>query len=221
MCQRVKTCCVHSRLASSIIMLGAAARHGRTLATAASSRPFRVLGLQQVALGGLSKSKLSHLWSDILGVPKVGVYVSEKENVDEDIHKLGCGPFAVEVDLMQPIDANKSPKVHVPALNHIGLWVDDIRQAVSHLSAQGMRFTPGGIRKGAAGHDVAFIHPKGNEAFPLCGEGVLLELVQAVSVTNVIELIVLYSNHTQLLINLYRFCASFSCNKLLQHSLRM
>ena len=42
-----------------------------------------------------------------------------------------------------------------------------------------MRFTPGGIRKGAAGYDVCFIHPKGNEATPLSGEGVLIELVQA------------------------------------------
>lgn len=42
-----------------------------------------------------------------------------------------------------------------------------------------MRFTPGGIRKGASGHDVAFIHPKGNADKPLCGEGVLIELVQA------------------------------------------
>lgn len=42
-----------------------------------------------------------------------------------------------------------------------------------------MRFTPGGIRKGAGGHDVAFIHPKGDENHPLCGEGVLIELVQA------------------------------------------
>lgn len=43
---------------------------------------------------------------------------------------------------------------------------------------QGVRFTPGGMRKGASGYDVAFIHPKGNEASPLCGEGVLIELVQ-------------------------------------------
>ena len=42
-----------------------------------------------------------------------------------------------------------------------------------------MRFTPGGIRPGAAGHDICFIHPKGNDDFPLCGEGVLIELVQA------------------------------------------
>ena len=44
---------------------------------------------------------------------------------------------------------------------------------------QGVRFTPGGIRKGASGYDVCFIHPKGNAEFPLCGEGVLIELVQA------------------------------------------
>ena len=42
-----------------------------------------------------------------------------------------------------------------------------------------MRFAPGGIRRGAAGHDVCFIHPRGNEQLPLSGEGVLIELVQA------------------------------------------
>ena len=47
------------------------------------------------------------------------------------------------------------------------------------LSYQGVRFAPGGIRKGAAGHDVAFIHPKGNDEFPVGGGGVLIELVQA------------------------------------------
>ena len=151
----------------------------RLLSNAATKRPFRVLGLQQVAIGGLDKSKLSALWEHTLGVEKVGDYKSERENVDEDILKLGVGPLAVEVDLMQPLDPNKAPKVHVPPLNHIGLWVDDITAAVEHLTASGVRFAPGGIRKGASGHDVTFIHPKGNEASPLSGEGVLLELVQA------------------------------------------
>ena len=49
----------------------------------------------------------------------------------------------------------------------------------STLSYPGVRFAPGGIRKGAAGHDVAFIHPKGNDEFPVIGGGVLIELVQA------------------------------------------
>ena len=69
--------------------------------------------------------------------------------------------------------------MHEPALNHLGLWVDDLAQAVSWLTAQGVRFAPGGIRKGASGHDVCFIHPKGDDKSPLGGEGVLIELVQA------------------------------------------
>ena len=47
------------------------------------------------------------------------------------------------------------------------------------LEEKGVRFTPGGIRKGGSGYDICFIHPKGNEAAPIGGEGVLIELVQA------------------------------------------
>ena len=99
--------------------------------------------------------------------------------MDEDICAIGAGANQVEVDLMQPFDMDKKPAVHQTPLNHIGLWVDDLPKAVEWLSAQGMRFAPGGIRKGAAGHDITFIHPKGNEEFPFGGEGVLIELVQA------------------------------------------
>jgi len=143
------------------------------------SRPFAVLGVQQVAIGGLDKNKLRKFWVDIMGLTFGHSYRSEKENVDEDICETGAGAFKVEVDLMQPIDAEKRPKVHDPALNHIGLWIDDLPKAVEWLEGQGVRFTPGGIRKGAAGYDVTFIHPKGNDDFPIGSEGVLVELVQA------------------------------------------
>lgn len=144
-----------------------------------NQRPFSVLGIQQVAVGGLDKNKLRAFWVDTLGLRYSSSFMSEKENVDEDICELGHGPFKVEVDLMQPIDADKKPKVHEPALNHIGLWIDNLNVAVEWLTEQGVRFTPGGIRKGAAGYDVCFIHPKSNEDFPVGAEGVLVELVQA------------------------------------------
>jgi lactoylglutathione lyase len=143
------------------------------------ARPFRILGLQQVAVGAADKGALRKLWVDTLGLSVVGNYRSEKENVDEDIAVLGQGVTRIELDLMQPVDAEKRPKVHDPALNHIGLWVDDLAAAVGWLQAQGVRFTPGGIRKGAAGYDVTFIHPKGDASSPIGGEGVLIELVQA------------------------------------------
>ncbi len=142
-------------------------------------RPFRILGLQQVAVGATDKAKLRKLWVDLLGLTVAGSYVSERENVDEDIASIGKGAARVEIDLMQPIDANKRPAVHDPELNHIGLWVDDLKAAVEWLGREGVRFTPGGIRKGAAGFDVCFIHPKGSPEAPLGGEGVLIELVQA------------------------------------------
>jgi lactoylglutathione lyase len=144
-----------------------------------TTRPFRILGLQQVAIGALDKGALRRFWVDTLGLHPHGTYRSEKENVDEDIVVAGAGPFSVEVDLMQPVNPDGKPRVHEPALNHLGLWVDNLRAAVTWLEAQGVRFTPGGIRKGAAGHDVCFIHPKGNEQFPIGAEGVLVELVQA------------------------------------------
>ncbi len=143
------------------------------------SRPFRILGLQQIAIGGPDRMKLRRLWIDLFGLSLEGDFTSERENVVEDIAVLGSGAHRVEVDLMQPLDPAKKPRVDEPPLNHIGLWVDDLPTAVEWLTAQGMRFTPGGIRRGAAGHDIVFVHPKGNEDFPLCGEGVLIELVQA------------------------------------------
>ena len=144
-----------------------------------SERPFQILGVQQIAVGAEDKQALRRLWIDLLGLRRVGEYRSESENVDEDIAVAGGGPLGVEVDLMQPLDPGRSPRVHQPALNHVGLWVDDLAAAVAWLGERGVRFTPGGIRKGAAGHDVCFIHPKGGGEAPVGGEGVLIELVQA------------------------------------------
>ena len=143
------------------------------------TRPFKVLGIQQVAIGGLDKGRLRRLWVDKLGLALTGSFVSERENVDEDICAMGSGPFKVEVDLMQPLDPEGKPAVHTTPLNHVGLWIDDLPAAVRWLEGEGVRMAPGGIRKGAAGYDICFLHPKANEAFPIAGEGVLIELVQA------------------------------------------
>jgi lactoylglutathione lyase len=142
-------------------------------------RPFKILGIQQIAIGGPSKERLRTLWVDMFGLAVTGNFVSERENVDEDICAMGNGPYKVEVDLMQPVDAEKKPAVHTTPLNHVGLWVDDLPKAVEWLTAKGVRFAPGGIRKGAAGYDITFLHPKANDEFPIAGEGVLIELVQA------------------------------------------
>ncbi len=144
-----------------------------------SDKPYRILGIQQIAIGGPDKQALRRLWVDVLGLSVTGQFTSERENVDEDICTIGSGSHRVEVDLMQPLDPDKKPAVHATPLNHVGLWVDDLPKAVEWMTAHGVRFAPGGIRKGAAGFDICFIHPKSNDEFPIGGEGVLIELVQA------------------------------------------
>ncbi len=146
---------------------------------ASEQRPFRVLGIQQVAIGGTDKQRMKRLWVDMLGLTQTGTFQSERENVDEDILAMGQGANKVEVDIMQPLDIDRKPAVHTTPLNHIGLWIDDLPLAVQWLTEQGVRFAPGGIRQGAAGYDICFLHPKSNDEFPIAGEGVLIELVQA------------------------------------------
>lgn len=58
-----------------------------------------------------------------------------------------------------------------PGLHHITLRVDDIRAALAHLKARGVRLIDEAPRPGAHGSEVAFIHPAS-------AHGVLVELKQ-------------------------------------------
>lgn len=143
------------------------------------TRPFRILGVHHIAIGHADLGRLRHLWGDVLGLPLGEPFTLPSENVTGCIARLEAGPHTVEVDLLQPLDSEKKPAPHSPPLNHIAFWVDHLPQACAWLTAQGVRFTPGGIRKGAEGREMAFIHPKASDEFPLGGEGVMIELVQA------------------------------------------
>jgi lactoylglutathione lyase len=156
-----------------------AARERPRELTGMPARPFTVLGVQQIALGGRDRQVLRSLWVDCFGLEPVSTFQSASENVDEEILGVGLGIGRVEIDLMQPLNAAARPVIHEPALHHVGLWIDALRSAVLWLVLHGVRLTPGGIRRGATGHDVCFIHPKPSTYFPICGNGTLIELVQA------------------------------------------
>jgi lactoylglutathione lyase len=98
------------------------------------SRPFKVLGVQQIAIGGPDKGRLKTLWVDMFGLEVTGTFQSERENVDEDICAIGSGAHEIEVDLMQPFDIEKKPAVHQTPLNHIGLWVDNLSDSSINLA---------------------------------------------------------------------------------------
>jgi hypothetical protein len=79
--------------------------------TEVDSRPFRVLGVQQIAIGNATRDPLWQLWTTMLGLQPVASHKIPTENVEEDIIRLGKPPHAVEIDLMCPIDPEKAPKV--------------------------------------------------------------------------------------------------------------
>lgn len=143
-----------------------------------SRRPFQILGVQQIAIGAESFGPVLHLWKELLGLVETGSFESIGENVKEKVLRIEKERPGIEIDIMEPFDPQKRPRVQTPSLNHIGLWVDDLRAAYDFLRQSGVHMA-GGIRKGGSGHDIAFIHPKPSETAPLCGCGVLIELVQA------------------------------------------
>ncbi len=84
-------------------------------ANTSSLKPFKILGVQQIAIGSTDSASMRNLWIDIFGLSRVGSYSSATENVSEDILRLGRDgqdSVAVEVDLMIPLDEERSPKVH-------------------------------------------------------------------------------------------------------------
>jgi lactoylglutathione lyase len=127
------------------------------------------------------QGRLRRLWVDKLGLEVTGTFVSERENVDEDICALGSGPFKVEVDLMQPLDPEgKKPAVHATPLNHVGLWIDDLPAAVQlALGAKVCALRPGAFARGQRVSTSAFCTPRQRGSSRSAGEGVLIELVQA------------------------------------------
>jgi pyruvate/2-oxoglutarate dehydrogenase complex dihydrolipoamide acyltransferase (E2) component len=98
-----------------------------------ASKPFRILGIQQIAIGGPTRQRLRTLWVDMLGLDGHRHFVSERENVDEDI----CASAAGRRGRGRPDAADrpdKKPAVHTTPLNHVGLWIDDLPKAVEWLT---------------------------------------------------------------------------------------
>ncbi len=106
----------------------------------------------------------------------LGLHVHEVRNVPEQAVDIAFLPVgASEVELVKPVTADsgiaKWMAKRGPGIHHICFEVDDIRQTLADLSAQGMELIDQEPRVGVGGKLYAFVHPKSTG-------GVLVELYQ-------------------------------------------
>ena len=79
---------------------------------------------------------------------------------------------------MQPLDPEKKP-ASMPPRSTTSACGSTTCQGRRMAVGQWRALAPGGIRKVRLVTTSPSLHPKGNEEFPIGGEGVLIELVQA------------------------------------------
>jgi methylmalonyl-CoA/ethylmalonyl-CoA epimerase len=123
-----------------------------------------------IAVNALSDSV--PLYEALLGTPPSGREVVESEGVRVAFFGEGAG----RVELLEPTAAD-SPVARFlerrgPGLHHVCLVVDDLDAALAGAADRGAEPLPPGIRVGAGGRRVAFLHPRSTG-------GVLLEMVEA------------------------------------------
>lgn len=114
------------------------------------------------------------LFSALLGEDPSGEETVPAEGVN--VAFFGHGPGRIE--LLEP-QGSRSPigrflERRGPGLHHVCLSVDNLRAALDRLAEYGIAPIPPGLRPGAGGSDVAFLHPRDTG-------GVLVELAQTPS----------------------------------------
>lgn len=123
---------------------------------------------------GIAVNSLSDaipIYSSILGRKPTGQEAVPREQVRVAFYETE-GP---RIELLEPTDEG-SPVARFlerrgPGLHHICLAVPDLASALERALAAGFEPIPPGIRTGAAGGSVAFLHPRDTG-------GVLLELAE-------------------------------------------
>lgn len=109
------------------------------------------------------------LYAQVLGMPVHGREVVGSEGCE--VAFVGSGDCHVE--LLRPLSPESAVGRHLerrgPGIHHVAVAVADIEASVARARARGLEVLGSGVRPGAGGARVAFLHPRD-------AGGVLLEL---------------------------------------------
>jgi methylmalonyl-CoA/ethylmalonyl-CoA epimerase len=111
------------------------------------------------------------VYEAMLGAPPTGV----EEIASESVRVAFFGAGAGRVELLEPTDS-ESPIARFlarrgPGIHHVCLQVPDLDDALERATGAGAEIIPPGLRVGAGGRRVAFLHPRSTG-------GVLIELTE-------------------------------------------
>lgn len=111
------------------------------------------------------------LWSGLLGENAAAV----EEVPGEGVRVAFFGTGAGRVELLEPTDPTSAVARHLerrgPGVHHVCVRVRDLDAALESAAEAGVEPVPPGVRTGAEGRRVAFLHPRDVG-------GVLTELVE-------------------------------------------
>ncbi|HHN73870.1 MAG TPA: hypothetical protein ENK10_01445 [Acidobacteria bacterium] len=132
----------------------------------------RVLGIAHLGIAVGDPRQRLGLWADLFGLP-----LERSEAVaSEGVRTWFLDAAGVDVELLEALDEQGPLARHLErrgeGLHHVCLATDDLEALLARLAAAGIEALPPGMRDGAGGCRVAFLHPRDTG-------GVLLELSQA------------------------------------------
>lgn len=111
------------------------------------------------------------LYRDVLGMPLVHRETVIEQGVDAALLDVGDG----HIELLQPLGSETAVGKFLakrgPGLHHVAYRVNSIEEALSALTAAGLRLIDERPRVGIRGSKVAFVHPASTG-------GVLTEIVE-------------------------------------------
>jgi methylmalonyl-CoA/ethylmalonyl-CoA epimerase len=130
----------------------------------ASLSGIRVLGLSHIGLAVQSLAEACTGYANNFGATFEGEETVAEQRVRVAFLRLGEGPAALRVELLEPTD-EQSPVAKFlakrgPGLHHVAYEVDDVCEALTAARLAGLRLIDEQPRKGAHGAEIAFLHPQ-------------------------------------------------------------
>jgi methylmalonyl-CoA/ethylmalonyl-CoA epimerase len=130
-----------------------------------------MLKVEHIGIAVKDLAASNKLFAKLLGVPHYKEEIVESERVKTSFFKAG----ETKIELITGLDEHNSISKFIAkkgeGMHHIAYAVDDIKEAIERLKAEGFIFIDEEPKKGADNKLICFLHPKSTN-------GVLIELCQ-------------------------------------------